>query len=39
MGRINDFSNKKFVKKKKKKGVSLLKIADLAFNGYSILKN
>ena len=39
MGSLNDFSNKKFVIPEKKKGVSLLKIADLAFNGYSILKN
>ena len=39
MGSLNDFSNKKFVIPEKKKGVSLLKIADQAFNGYSILKN
>ena len=39
MGSLNDFSNKKFVIPEKKKGVYLLKIADQAFNGYSILKN
>ena len=39
MGKMSDFSNNTFIIPGEKNGVALLKIADQAFNGYSLLKN